>query len=77
MRTHLILYNSPMSKKKTKRMGRPPVDNPATEQLPTVRVTKDQLKHYKEAADLERQPFSQWVRSVLDKAANRIKAVKK
>lgn len=65
-----------MTKKKTKRMGRPPVDNPATEQLPTVRVTKEELKHYKEAADMEELAFSKWVRMVLDKAANRIKTAK-
>jgi len=64
-----------MTKAKKKRRGRPKgstAEITASEKLPMVRVTLDQLENYKEAAQLEEIAFSAWVRGVLDKAANRI-----
>jgi len=60
-----------MSNKKKSR-GRPLSDNPASERLPVVRITPDQLENYKEAAEQEEMAFSSWVRDKLDRAAKRI-----
>jgi predicted HicB family RNase H-like nuclease len=57
-----------MTEEELKRMGRPPVENPATERLPMVRVTPEKLKAYKEAAEKEEISFSAWVRKSLDSA---------
>jgi len=48
--------------------GRPKSENPASERLPVVRVTPEQLKTYKETAEKSDITFSAWVRGVLDKA---------
>ena len=61
-------------RKTAKRMGRPPIENPASKTLPRIRVTPDQLENYKEAAEHEEMAFSAWVRDKLDKAAKRILA---
>lgn len=42
--------------------------NTASEKLPMVRVTTEQLAKYRDAAESSNQKFSQWVRSTLDKA---------
>jgi len=55
-----------MSEKETKQMGRPKSENPATEKLPMVRVTPEQLNAYKEAAEKSNITFSAWVRDALD-----------
>lgn len=57
--------------KKSKKMGRPPVENPATERLPMVRVTPEKLQSYREKAKQEGKSFSEWVRCALDKALKR------
>ena len=57
--------------KKAKR-GRPSVENGATERLPSVRVTSDQLTAYKQAAELEAMPVASWVKSQLDAASKRV-----
>ena len=54
-----------------KKRGRPPVDNPATETLPTVRITVEQLDSYRDSAAAKDEPLSKWVRRNLDKAAKR------
>ena len=59
-----------MSKKR--KPGRPKTDNPASEKLPMIRVTPEQLDNYKAAAEHEELPFSVWVREKLDRAAKRI-----
>ena len=58
-----------MTMEKKTRMGRPKSDNPATEKLPMIRVTGDQLKAYKTASKLSGMTFSAWVRENLDKAS--------
>ncbi len=50
-----------------KKMGRPPVDNPASTTLPRVRVTPDKLAAYKKSAEQSGQSFSAWIRKWLDK----------
>ncbi len=55
--------------KPPKKRGRPPVENPASKRLPVVQVTQEQLSNYREAAELSKQKFSQWVRKSLDNAA--------
>ena len=57
-----------MTMEKKTRMGRPKSDNPATEKLPMIRVTGDQLKAYKAASERQGLTFSAWVRESLDKA---------
>ena len=49
--------------------GRPKIDNPASEKLPMIRVTKEQLDNYKNAAEEKQLSFSEWVRKALDKAS--------
>ena len=58
--------------KQIRKPGRPKSDNPATEKLPMIRVTPDQLENYKAAAEHEEKAFSAWVRDKLDRAAKRI-----
>lgn len=55
-----------MSKKK-KLMGRPPIENPATEWLPSTRVTPERLSQYRAAVAIEGISFSAWIRNQLDK----------
>jgi len=55
--------------KKTR--GRPLADNPASETIPRVRVTPEQLQSYKAAALNRAESLSDWVRRHLDKAAKR------
>ena len=52
-----------------KRMGRPPVENPADQVLGTVRVTAEQRASYLEAAEAEGVKLSAWIKATLDKAA--------
>lgn len=54
-----------------KKRGRPPIDNPATETLPTVRITADQLKSYRDAASSREESIAAWVRRNLDRATKR------
>ena len=63
-----MLYNSIMASQVKKKRGRPTVANPATEQFPSIRVTKDKLEEYRQAAESDGLSFSQWVKSVLDRA---------
>lgn len=49
--------------------GRPSVENPASETLPRVRVTPDQLERYHKAAKKKDVTFSRWIKDTLDKAA--------
>ena len=51
--------------------GRPPIENPATETIPRVRVTPEQLQSYRDAADSKAESFSEWLRRNLDKAVKR------
>jgi len=55
-----------------KRMGRPPVENPATEVLGTVRVTPDQRAAYSRAAELEGVKLAAWIKATLDRAASAV-----
>ena len=64
----IMCYNVTMQKKK---MGRPPVANPATEKLPNIRLKPEQLQSYRDASDVNDQSLSDWVRTTLDKAAKR------
>ena len=59
-----------MTMDKRKR-GRPPVENPASETLPRVRVTPDQLAAYNNAARERDDSLSGWIKSNLDRAAKR------
>lgn len=52
-----------------KQRGRPPIKNPASERLPSVRVTPDQLKAYIGAAKSTGKPLAAWVKESLDKCA--------
>lgn len=52
-------------------MGRPPVENPATEKLPNIRVTPEQLQSYRDAATSKDETLSDWVRRHLNRAAKR------
>jgi predicted HicB family RNase H-like nuclease len=55
-----------------KRMGRPPVDNPASEVLGTVRLTPEQKAAYVDAAEAEDMKLAAWVKRTLDRAAARV-----
>ena len=62
--------NAPRKKK----VGRPigyRKANPASEALPRVRVTPEQLNDYKKCAEKAGQSLSQWIRDCLDKGANK------
>jgi hypothetical protein len=58
-----------MDKIPKKRMGRPPIENPACEWLPGIRVTPEENERFRAAADAAGLPFSTWVRRTLAKAA--------
>lgn len=51
-----------------KKRGRPAIANPATEQFPSIRVTKEKLAEYRQAAETEGLKFAEWVRGALDKS---------
>lgn len=59
-----------------RRPGRPKTKNPATERLPVVRVTPNNLNRYKAASESAGATFSAWVRDALDKAADSLEAGK-
>ena len=42
--------------------------NPATEQFPSIRLTKDKLSKYHQTAEVEGLKFAEWARRALDKA---------
>lgn len=52
-------------------MGRPPVENPASTVLGTVRLTPVQRANYVKAAKACSEPLSAWVKINLDRAAQR------
>ncbi|MGQ7844875.1 hypothetical protein ACUNV4_10380 [Granulosicoccus sp. 3-233] len=54
-----------------KKRGRPPTANPATEKLPNVRVTPDQLQSYVAASKVRGESLSAWVKRNLDRVAKR------
>ena len=58
---------------KKKRMGRPPLENPASAILPHIRVRPEELEGYRAAAGKKEMKLSAWVRSVLGRAAKRVK----
>ena len=63
-----------MTEEEKKKRGRPAgyrAKNPATETLPKVRVTPDQLASYRDAAEASGQTVSAWVRGALEKEINR------
>lgn len=60
-----------MTEEELKKMGRPPVDNPASARLPSIRITPNKLKAYKNAARDENMILSEWVRKALDRELNR------
>ena len=47
--------------------GRPKIKNPASEKLPVVRVTPDQLATYRKTAQNSGQTFSSWTRNLLSR----------
>lgn len=51
-----------------KKMGRPPIANPANKILPNIRVTPDKLNEYRQAAESAGLKFAAWARRALDKA---------
>ncbi len=62
-----------MKKEKRKR-GRPSgstIKDPADQRLPHIRVTKEQITKYKQAAEASGQKLSAWVRDTLDKAISK------
>lgn len=63
-----LWYNVSMN---IKRRGRPSVENPATERLPMIRLTPEQLKAYKQVAELEGLSFAAWAKTNLDRIAKR------
>jgi hypothetical protein len=54
--------------KPTKRMGRPPIDNPATARI-SVRVTEEQRARYHRTAEAHGMGLSALIESLLDRAA--------
>jgi len=60
---------APMTIKK--KPGRPPRTNGHSARLPSVRISKDELAEYKQAAEREGVAFGAWVRSVLNRAIGR------
>lgn len=69
MSVHLICYNSGMNEKRSR--GRPPIQNPATERLPMVRVTPEQRQSYQKAAESEGMPMAGWIKRELDRAVDK------
>jgi len=57
-----------MTKEERKKMGRPPLENGYSAQMPRIRLTPDKLKAYKKAAKQAKKSLSEWVRSSLDSA---------
>jgi len=60
-----------MTQEKIKKRGRPKgsvSENPMV-RMPDMKVKKEQLRAYKEAAEREGLNFSAWVRDKLDKAS--------
>jgi len=62
--------NEPAKKKRGRPVGAK-AENPASEKLPMVRVTPEQLKAYRQASEHSQQSFSAWVRNTLDKEAQK------
>jgi uncharacterized protein (DUF1778 family) len=65
-----MLYILDMAKKKKR--GRPP--KAKTERQTNrlmLTMTEDQREHYEQAAELNGQSLSEWIRSVCDRAAKR------
>lgn len=50
--------------------GRPPVENPSTEQI-HVRATPDDKAKYEAAAERRGKTLSGWIKAVLDRASRR------
>lgn len=50
--------------------GRPPLDNGETERY-ELRLSKDRLKRYGEAADRAGKKLAAWMKAVLDRASRR------
>ena len=55
-----------MTEEELKRMGRPPIEDGYTAQMPRIRVTPRQLKAYKDAAKKRDIKLSEWVRDTLN-----------
>jgi hypothetical protein len=64
------VYNKVMTEEELKRMGRPPIEDGYTSQMPRIRVTPRQLKAYKGAAEQKDMKLSEWVRGALDRELN-------
>ena len=73
MYQHLFsrLPHDKIPRMKKKKAGRPRVENGHSARLPGVRITKDQQRAYREAAEAAGVGFGEWVRRVLDKAARK------
>ncbi len=57
-----------------KQRGRPrgsTINNPADHRLPHIRVTKEQLDKYRDAAASNNKTLSAWVKDTLDKVVDR------
>ena len=57
-----------LNQEKKRRPGRPKSSNPASFNLPVVRVRKDRLEAYRGAAKRKEMTFSDWARNALDNA---------
>jgi len=66
--------STPSSKKK---LGRPVSTDPASERLPTVRVTPAQRDSYVEAAGAQGLKVSAWVKRTLDQAVVRARKTRR
>ena len=62
----LRCYHSGMEKRTR---GRPRLENGKKERLPSIRVTKEQLKAYQAAAKAAGVGIGEWVRRALDRAS--------
>lgn len=65
----MIRYMNDETKKKPGRPAGYRAKNPASERLPSIRVTPEQLDSYKAKADTEEKSLSGWIKTTLDKAA--------
>lgn len=55
-------------------IGRPPRDGVGATERVEIRVTAEEHKAYKAAAEAKGQSISQWVREVLGRAVKRVKS---
>lgn len=66
------LYCPQTEAMKMQKRGRPPKDVTASQVLPPIRVTEDQIERYKKAAEESGLKLSSWLKEVADNEADKV-----